>query len=78
MTKYRNNLPQLSDGIFLTDSGLETTLVFHENMELPEFAAFPLLKDEKGIEILREYYRQHAALARELSRFYSRKRYVAG
>ena len=65
MTKYRNNLPQLEDGIFLTDSGLETTLIFQENLELPEFAAFPLLKDERGFELLRDYYRRHAALARE-------------
>ena len=61
--KYRNDLPQLSGKFFLTDSGLETTLVFRENMELPGFAAFPLLENEKGFELLKNYYRQHAALA---------------
>ena len=30
MSKYRNRLPQLGDRLFLTDGGLETTLVFHE------------------------------------------------
>lgn len=52
MTKYRNNLPQLSNKIFLTDTGLETTLVLKENVELPAFAAFPLLETEKGFELL--------------------------
>jgi S-methylmethionine-dependent homocysteine/selenocysteine methylase len=65
MTKYRNNLPQLNDGVFLTDSGLETTLIFHQNFELPEFAAFTLLKDERGFETMCDYYRRHAALAVE-------------
>jgi S-methylmethionine-dependent homocysteine/selenocysteine methylase len=63
MAKYRKNLPQLSNEIFLTDGGLETTLIFHEGLELPEFAAFYLLKSEEGIEHLREYYRKYAALA---------------
>ena len=65
MPKYRNNLPQLTDEIFLTDSGLETTLIFHENLELPEFAAFPLLKDERGFKALQNYFRRHVALARD-------------
>ena len=63
MAKYRNKLPQLSDGIFLTDGGIETTLIFHENLELPDFAAFHLLKDKKGSEALRNYFRTYAALA---------------
>ena len=47
-------LPQLSgDRLFLTDGGLETTLIFHEGIDLPSFAAFDLLKDEDGREALR-------------------------
>jgi hypothetical protein len=34
MTKYRNRLPQLGDRLFLTDGGLETTLIFHDGIEL--------------------------------------------
>ena len=41
--KYRERLPQLDGGLFLTDGGLETTLVFHEGWDLPCFAAFVLL-----------------------------------
>jgi len=63
--KYRNNLPQLSGELFLTDGGIETTLIFHENLDLPEFAAFDLLKSEKGIEALRQYYRRYASIARD-------------
>jgi S-methylmethionine-dependent homocysteine/selenocysteine methylase len=56
-------LPQLNGGLFLTDGGLETTLVFHHGMELPEFAAFPLLGDEAGTETLRGYYQSYLELA---------------
>jgi S-methylmethionine-dependent homocysteine/selenocysteine methylase len=64
MAKYRNKLPQLSDGIFLTDGGIETTLIFHEGLELPDFAAFHLLNDRQGYEALRKYFHTYAALAR--------------
>jgi len=47
----------------LTDSGLETWLVFHRNVELPDFAAFPLLDDPSGRELLTEYFRDHLQLA---------------
>jgi homocysteine S-methyltransferase len=56
-------LPQLADTLFLTDGGLETTLVFHEGIELRDFAAFPLLDDPDGERALRAYYRTYADLA---------------
>jgi hypothetical protein len=40
MSKYRNNLPQLNGDLFLTNGGLETTLIYLENKELPYFAEF--------------------------------------
>ena len=48
--KHRNSLPQLDGGLFLTDGGIETTLIFHEGLDLPLFAAFDLLKDDEGTE----------------------------
>jgi len=63
MSKYRNHLPQLGNDLFLTDGGLETTLVFHEGMDLPCFAAFDLLKDEQGIGILRRYFDSYVSIA---------------
>jgi len=65
MSQYRHRLPQLEGGLFLTDAGIETTLIFHEGLDLPCFAAFHLLKDEEGTEALRRYFRRHAAIARE-------------
>ena len=62
-TSYREALPQLSDHLFLTDAGLETTLIFHEGVELPYFAAFHLLKDAAGTEILRRYFQRYAEMA---------------
>lgn len=64
MSKYRNALPQLSDRIFLTDGGLETTLIFHEGIELPYFASFDLMKDEQGIAHVRSYYERYIAMAK--------------
>ncbi len=60
-----NSLPQLADTVFLTDSGLETDLIFHHGYDLPHFAAFVLLDDEAGTETLRQYFRDHAAVARD-------------
>ena len=38
MAKYRDNLPLLSDTVFLMDGGMETTFMFHEGVDLPCFA----------------------------------------
>jgi len=65
MSKYRHDLPQLGDRLFLTDGGLETTLIFHDGIELPYFASFDLLKDDAGFERLRDYYRRYAGIARD-------------
>ena len=65
MARYRHALPQLRGEVLLTDSGLETDLIFHHGFDLPLFAAFPLLDDPKGVEVLRDYYRQHAVVAQD-------------
>ena len=62
MSRYRNALPQLGEQVFLTDGGLETTLIFHNDLDLPHFAAFDLLKDEHGTAILKEYYETYLDL----------------
>lgn len=64
MTTYVQ-LPQLAGGMFLTDSGMETTLVFHEGMELPHFASFTLLDSEDGRKWVRGYYERHLQLAQD-------------
>lgn len=66
MPQYRQGLPQLGDQLFLTDGGIETTLIFHEGLELPDFAAFPLLQTDVGKAALRKYFLTYAKLAERL------------
>ena len=61
--KYRGRLPQLADGIYLSDGGLETTLIFHDGFELPMFAAFTLIESERGRAALRDYYDRYVSMA---------------
>lgn len=58
-------LPQLDGGLFLTDGGMETTLIYLEGLELPQFAAFILLRDPGGRRRLKNYYRPYLELAAE-------------
>ncbi len=57
------HLPQLDGGMFLTDSGLETTLIYHDGVDLPHFAAFTLLRTADGRQRVRAYYERHLELA---------------
>jgi S-methylmethionine-dependent homocysteine/selenocysteine methylase len=59
MSQYRNALPQLTGGLFLTDGGIETALIFHEGLELPDFAAFHLLRSPEGEAALYKYFRTY-------------------
>jgi homocysteine S-methyltransferase len=42
---------------------IETTLIFHEGLELPDFAAFHLLRTPAGEAALRRYFRDYAEIA---------------
>jgi S-methylmethionine-dependent homocysteine/selenocysteine methylase len=65
MTTTRKQLPQLrGDELFVTDGGLETELVFHDGIELPCFAAFPLLEKPDTRARLRGYYEGYLDIAR--------------
>jgi homocysteine S-methyltransferase len=58
------SLPQNSpEVLYLTDSGLETTLIFHDKLDLREFASFELLNDPRGWDHIKAYYRRHAELS---------------
>lgn len=56
-------LPQLAGGWYLTDGGIETTLIYQEGIELPEFAAFVLLDSPAGRQTLRRYYERYLGIA---------------
>jgi S-methylmethionine-dependent homocysteine/selenocysteine methylase len=63
MPTYRDCLPQLDADVFLTDGGIETTLIFDDGIELPDFAAFPLLDDPAGRQALERYFDTYASIA---------------
>jgi S-methylmethionine-dependent homocysteine/selenocysteine methylase len=63
--RYRDALPQLTRTPFLSDGGIETTLIFHEGHDLPHFAAYDLLARDGGEEALRRYFEPYARLAAE-------------
>ncbi len=57
-------LPQLAGRPMVTDGGLETDLIFHHGVDLPLFAAFPLIDSPGGRSLLTAYYDEYATIAR--------------
>jgi homocysteine S-methyltransferase len=58
-------IPSLNgERLFIGDGGLETTMIFEEGLELPDFASFVLLRDETGRAALRRYYEPYLEIAR--------------
>ena len=66
--RYRDALPQLTHVPFLTDGGLETTLIFHDGLDLPHFAAYDVLTREGGEDALRRYFEPYVAIAHASAR----------
>jgi len=65
MSLYRNQLPQLSGDLFLTDGGIETDLIFHQGVQLPYNAAYVLLENDAGIAKLTRYFEDYVSIARQ-------------
>ena len=59
----KNNHDLFYKDYYLTDGGLETTLVFHKGIELNQFAAFELLNTLEGRQILKEYFLNYIDIA---------------
>jgi homocysteine S-methyltransferase len=55
-----------SDVVVVTDAGLETWLVFDQQIDLPAFAAYPLAATPAGRALLVEYYGYYTAIARSI------------
>lgn len=53
------------DEYYLTDGGMETTLVFHYGIELPHFAAFELINHPEGWDAFRKYYKPYFNIAKK-------------
>ena len=65
MNQFKSIVNQLKEHPFLTDGGLETTLIFQQGIDLPHFAAFDLLSYEEGKMILRNYYLEYIRIAKK-------------
>lgn len=63
MAKYRHDLPQMKGGLFLSDGGMETSLIFQKGVDLPQFASFVLLETAEGRSHLADYYEDYLAIA---------------
>jgi len=63
-SEHHTALPQSSGLPVVTDGGLETDLIYHHGVELPDFAAFPLVDDERGRRLLLRYYGEYVDIAR--------------
>lgn len=66
MTTVSHPLSFLPAGAYVSDGGLETDLIFNRGVDLPEFASFPLVEDDRGRALLRDYYDGYAAVARKV------------
>lgn len=64
MAQYRDNLPQLEGtDLYLTDGGMETTMIFHDGLDLPHFASYVLLENAEGREAIANYFAPYLASA---------------
>ncbi|MBP6489733.1 MAG: homocysteine S-methyltransferase family protein [Ilumatobacteraceae bacterium] len=68
MNTHRLRTPWPStDTVVVTDAGLETWLVFDHDVDLPAFAAYPLVAEAVGRALLLEYYGYYADIAQSIA-----------
>lgn len=58
-----DRLPHRNGQQYVTDGGLETDLIFHHGLDLPLFAAFPLVRSVEGRAHLKRYFDSYATIA---------------
>ena len=51
--------------MFLTDGGLETTLIFHHGKNLPHFACFPMINDPIENQVIEDYYVDYLKISKK-------------
>lgn len=61
----RNLLPHQIGGMFLTDAGFETSMLFHRGFDMPHFAFFPMLRTTEGRAAMKEYFAPFIKTARQ-------------
>ena len=57
-------LRQLTGRTFISEAGFETDLIFHHGVDMPHFAAFPLLESPVHRQTIRTYFQSVIDLAR--------------
>lgn len=62
----RPPLPQSVGGVYLTDGGIETDLIFHRGFDLPLFPSFVLHDDAESEDAVREYFRDYLQIGASL------------
>jgi S-methylmethionine-dependent homocysteine/selenocysteine methylase len=66
MSAMPRELPQLAgDRLFITDAGIETVLIFDHGIDLPCFASFTVLGNEDHTRVMRDYFEDFFAIARD-------------
>ena len=63
MPKYRDKLPQLGGDLFITDGGIETTLIFHEGTDAAALRGIPSAgqRSKAAFASPKRYFRSYAA-----------------
>jgi homocysteine S-methyltransferase len=63
MTTESIDLPPLGGGVFLTDGGVETDLIFRRGIDLPEFASFVVHDDPTLERLAGDYFAEYCQIA---------------
>ena len=58
---HRARLPQLADRVFLTDGGIETTLIHHQRIDLPVVVVSRLVRAHQRVGCVAVAERAEAA-----------------
>ncbi len=64
--RTQNLHDRFGTGLWLTDGGLETAMIFLEGLDLPHFASFTLLNTAAGQDALQRYYTSYLDEAKTL------------
>ena len=58
-------LPHQSNGMFVTDAGFETSMLFHKGFDMEHFAFYPMLDTEEGRDAMEDYFVPFIKTARD-------------
>ena len=63
MGRFKGDLPQMDGGVYLTDCGIETYIMYKKGFALPNFSLFHLLNDEDAAREIQAYLQRLLAVA---------------